>query len=84
MRQRVAAALAPVAAAGRSSKSGRPDFLAASCSRWLVLRSSPLPIAPATAAGAPERKASSMAHSACLLVPGLDQDQAGRIEAEAR
>jgi len=68
MRQRVSATLDPSALAGRSKKRGRLESLAARCSRWLVLRSS-FSIVPATAAGAAERKASSIAHRASFSSP---------------
>jgi hypothetical protein len=64
-RQRVAAALASRISAGRSRKSGKPASAAANCSLWLDLRSS-LSIKPATAAGARECSASSIAHKVCL------------------
>ena len=65
MRQRVVAALASSVGKGRSKNSGRPQSLAASCSFWLVLRSS-RSIMAATAAGAPECSASAMAHKVSL------------------
>ncbi len=79
MRQRVAAALDSSVGAGRSKKSGNPVSVAASCKRWLVLRSS-LSIAPMTAAGAAECSASSIAHNVSLRLCGLDQDQPAWIE----
>ena len=59
-----------------------PDVSGGECSRWLVLRSSRV----ADRAGDRRRRAGAQGFlhrpQRLLVVAGLDQDQAGRIEAE--
>ena len=82
MRQRVAAALDPIPAAALSKMRGRPEFPAARCSLRLVLRSSSSADRARDGRGNGRAQRFLERPKRLHLILGLDQDQAGRVEAE--